>query len=554
MKELLTQIPLWAIAAFSLAGASWLFLMVMMLRQHLHWLQLEDYSPTRMFGFAVKRWDRIIFHVGFYALLPASESLYASHGGWEREMFASVVWIIGASFECWRLARDEKTAKKKLVFTPRAKRIFVLGLLFSFVGLKALGLLFPAEHFGLTMIGSMYLSTVLAGVWLSLSVGILWPQEKLAQRRYIADAKRILAEVKPLIIGITGSYGKTGTKELLAAMLAEKYNVFRPPGSYNTLMGVTRAVREGLRPYHEAFVVEMGAYREGSIQKLCNLTHPTHGIITIIGVQHLERFGSQKAIQRAKGELIRALPSGGVVVLNGDDPLCREIGEARSGEVIYFSYSEKSSDTMKRASQLVSATKINITPTGSDFELIFPDKEVYPVKLSLLGRAAISNAVAAVAMADRLGVPRAGIVRVLATMPHVRHRLEPRTGEGGITVIDDAFNSNPIGAAGALEVLGLATGGRRVLVTPGMIELGELEAEANRTFGQQAAKACDLAVLVGVKRVEPIREGLLKEGFPAEHIWVVPTLTEGLERLKTYLKPGDTMLLENDLPDQYAGM
>jgi UDP-N-acetylmuramoyl-tripeptide--D-alanyl-D-alanine ligase len=420
--------------------------------------------------------------------------------------------------------------------------------------LKALGLLFPPEHFGMVMIGSMYLSTIMAGLWLTLAVAVLWPQEKISQRRYLADAKRILGEVRPLIIGITGSYGKTGTKEILAAMLADRYNVFRPPGSYNTLMGVTRAIREGLRPYHEAFVVEMGAYREGSIQKLCDLTHPLHGIITIIGVQHLERYGSQKAIQRAKGELIRALPPDGVAVLNGDDPLCREIGDARQGEVIYFANSKPAPNSKIQNHKYVITSNIRITPTGSDFDLTFPDGEVLPVHLTLLGRAAISNAVAAAAMAERLGVSRVGIARVLSTMPHVRHRLEPRTGDGGITVIDDAFNSNPIGAEGALEVLGLATGGRRILVTPGMIELGDLEEESNREFGRQAAKSCDLAVLVGVKRDDPIRQGLLAGGFPAENIWVVPTLTEGLEKLKAYLKAGDTMLLENDLPDQYAGM
>lgn len=554
MKELLTQIPLWAIAAFALAGAAWLFLMVMMLRQHLHWLQLEDYSPSRMFGFVAKHLQKVIFHSGFFAVPLAIVSARQCNCGWGMESLAATFWAVGAVFEGYMLIRQEKTAKKKLVFTPRAKRIFILGLIFSFLGLKALGLLFPPEHFGMAMIGSMYLSTIMAGVWLTLAVAVLWPQEKISQKRYLADARRILAEIRPLIIGITGSYGKTGTKEILAAMLADRYNVFRPPGSYNTLMGVTRAIREGLRPYHEAFVVEMGAYREGSIQKLCDLTHPMHGIITIIGVQHLERFGSQKAIQRAKGELIRALPPDGVAVLNGDDPLCQEIGDARQGEVIYFSNSDPIPNSKIQNLKYVIASNIRITPTGSDFDLIFPDGEVLPVHLTLLGRAAISNAVAAAAMAERLGVSRVGIARVLSTMPHVRHRLEPRTGEGGITVIDDAFNSNPIGAAGALEVLGLATGGRRILVTPGMIELGDLEETANREFGRQAAKSCDLAVLVGVKRVDPIRQGLLSGGFPAENIWVVPTLTEGLEKLKTYLKPGDTMLLENDLPDQYAGM
>jgi len=154
-------------------------------------------------------------------------------------------------------------------------------------------------------------------------------------------------------------------------------------------------------------------------------------------------------------------------------------------------------------------------------------------------------------MAEQLGVPKRGIKRALASMPQVQHRLEAKPGEGGVRIIDDAFNSNPIGAASALEVLSQATDGRRILVTPGMVELGEMESEANYKFGKQAAVACDLAVLVGVNRVEPIRKGLLDGGFDEEKIWVVSTLNEGLDKLKGYLQPGDTMLLENDLPDQY---
>ncbi len=562
MRELINQIPLWTIFAIASAGVGWLFLMVMRLRQHLHWLQLEDYSPFRMFAFAGRRWFSILFHAGCVGLIVVAFAVTTSGTdtgrAWVLQSLGAGLWGVGALLEGWRILRLEKKAKKKLVFTPRARRIFVFGVVFSLIGLKALGEIFPDEWFGLAIVGSMYISTALTGGWLALAVLVLMPQEMMAQKGYLADARRILGEVRPLIIGVTGSYGKTSTKELLAAMLADRYNVFRPPGSYNTLMGVTRAIREGLRPYHEAFVVEMGAYREGSITKLCDLTHPMHGIITTIGVQHLERFGSQKAIQRAKGELIRALPPDGVAVLNGDDLLCREIGAERKGENLEFrvenlEFAEAVGSEIRNQKSVI-ASNIHITPTGSHFDLTFPDGEAVPVHLTLLGRAAISNAVAAAAMADRLGVSRQGIARVLASMPHVRHRLEPRTGEGGVTVIDDAYNSNPVGSAGALEVLGLATGGRRILVTPGMIELGELEEEANRTFGRQAAKACDLAILVGVKRIEPIRAGLLSERFPAESIWVVATLNEGLERLKTYIKPGDTMLLENDLPDQYAGM
>jgi len=398
----------------------------------------------------------------------------------------------------------------------------------------------------LFLMGSVYLAERLAFVWAGLAVWILQPYEKYTNNRYIADARRILAEINPIVIGITGSYGKTGTKEILSALLAEKYNIFRPPGSYNTILGVTRAVREGLRPQHQAFVVEMGAYRIGSIARLCKLVQPKYGLITIIGVQHLERFGSQQAIRQAKGELVKSLPPEGVAVLNGDDPLSREIGAEYSGKVVYFSMTAGDQTV-----PTVVADNLQLGPDGSSFDILFPDGERLTVKLSLLGRAAVANSIAAIAMADCLGVPRRLMGQVLATLPHTRHRLEPIKRDGGVTVIDDAFNSNPIGAASALEVLAMATNGRRILVTPGMVELGELEEQSNYNFGVQAATACDLAMLVGVQRVEPIRRGLIDGGFNPENIVVVESLKVGLEYLAGYLQPGDTMLLENDLPDQY---
>jgi len=565
-----------------IALAGWSYYAVMTLRRHLHWLQLEDYSPRRLYGFALRRWLSIAFHPAIIALPIIYYSYRFMQGdptpGQQVEAFGITLWGLLCGWEGYRLYREQQKGKKKLVMTPRAKRIFVIGVAALFLMQFAFKLLIPEHLFGLRLVAPMYFASFAASLWLTLAVGVLWPYEEYSKRKYIQDAKRILTEIRPLVVGITGSYGKTGTKELLAAMLSDRYNLYRPPGSYNTLMGVTRAIREGLRPYHEAFVVEMGAYREGSIKKVCDLVHPTHGIVTAVGVQHLERFGSQEVIARAKGELVRALPIEGIAVLNGDDPLCRKMAKGRRGETVFFSVEgsvggrpippmfakkellpaevklEEEREKRKEEKGYVTARDIRISITGSDFELQFADGEALPVHLSLLGRAAVANACAAAAMADKLGVARNGIARALATMPHVRHRLEPKQGDGGVTVIDDAFNSNPTGAATALEVLSTAIGGKRILVTPGMIELGAMETEANYRFGRQAALSCDLALLIGVKRIEPIRKGLLVQNFPERNIWTASTLKEGLERLYPTLKAGDTMLLENDLPDQYAGM
>ena len=603
-----------------IAIIGWILALTGSLKRNLHILQLEDYEPDRMLRDLI-RYPRKLQLLGpeliggLVALTGCAAMVYSL----EPDLLALAriitviglaLWGLGCAWRAVRMRRSLRNAKKPLVMTSRARRIYFTSLavalgvfcilyminLNSFRSYKYVNVQYikyiqgarasdceigwndptgDEEEKGVRvdfpelskraafyllifcLLISMYLIERLAAIWLSISVWILSPFEASIQRRYLSDARRILNEINPLVIGITGSYGKTGTKEMLTAMLAEKYSVFCPPGSYNTLMGITRVIREQLRPFHEIFVVEMGAYRIGSIARLCRLVEPMHGIITTIGIQHLERFKTQEAIRIAKSELIGALPENGIAVLNGDDPACRDIGAAFRGKVVYFRMEDNGiADRNVCATGIptVLVQYLKVGSEGSDFDIVYPDGESSHVHLSLLGRSAVANGAAAAAMADQLGVPRRKIVRVLAGMPHVKHRLEPIRREDGIIVLDNAFNSNPIGAKNALEVLATAKDGRRILVTPGMIELGALEEEANYEFGRQAAAACDLAVLVGVKRVEPIRRGLLDSGFKADNIWVVQSLNEGLDRLGSYLKPGDTMLLENDLPDQYSSV
>ncbi|MBM3328731.1 MAG: UDP-N-acetylmuramoyl-tripeptide--D-alanyl-D-alanine ligase [Calditrichaeota bacterium] len=564
------------IIALLLTLPAWAFGLWTRLKSHLHILQLEDYSPVRLGQFLWKRrrvwlpgWDL----VGVIMVIAAATVL-EMHWSAGRDkslplgdinstlrlllaagLFAYALFLaLGARGMRKRL----RSARKPLVMTARARRILLAGTGLAVTVFLAL-IASPLTRWlgGAEIVFTMLFMERMAGLWLAGAVMALEPFEALSRRRYLSEAQQIVKDVRPLVIGVTGSYGKTGTKELLSAMLSARYNVYRPPGSYNTLMGVTRAIREGLRPYHEAFVVEMGAYRKGSIANVCDLVQPQHGIITVIGIQHLERFGSQQAIKEAKSELIRALPPDGVAVLNGSDPLSREIGAAHRGEVIWF---EVGTDEVRGGGNgegrtaTVQAFDLKVGPGGTTFQLRFPDGEVVSTHLSLLGRSGVANATAAAALADRLGIARRDIVQTLANMPPVRHRLERRPGENGITIIDDAFNSNPTGARDALEVLSMATGGKRILVTPGMIELGPMETEANRTLGRQAASACDLVLLIGGRRTNPIRDGLIEAGFPTANIRTAMTLPEGLEQIKPLLQSGDTMLFENDLPDQYEGL
>ncbi|MDP8239372.1 MAG: UDP-N-acetylmuramoyl-tripeptide--D-alanyl-D-alanine ligase [Candidatus Hatepunaea meridiana] len=562
------------------------------LKKHLHLLQLEDYEADRMLRVVFRSKSQIInsiLKIVGLTLLLITVLYIARSAAFGKSLIITVpllYFYIALEFyrRFWETHKTTQTTKKPLVMTKRARRILWTSILLFPILLLIITVpvncfdnfctATPYYSYITEQIGSIYHHSIsdtavfylriatsvflflvllslreLAMLPLSLAVILLKPVESSIQNRYLKDAKRILKEMNPLVIGITGSYGKTSVKELLSAMLAEKYNVFRPPGSYNTLMGVTRIIREQLRPFHEVFIVEMGAYRIGSIAKLCRLVEPKYGIITIIGVQHLERFKTRENIKTAKGELVRALPNVGIAVLNGDDPACREIGGGFDGKVVYFSMKEADP-----AIPTIVVQNISISSKGSDFDLIYPDSEKSSVHLSLLGRSAIVNAATAAAMADQLGVSRRSITQVLASIPHVKHRLEPIQREGGVTVLDDAFNSNPIGAKNALEVLAGSEGGKRILVTPGMVELGELEEEANYEFGKQAAEACDLVVLVGKARIEPIKKGLLDAGFSEDQIWVESSLNGAIERFSSVLQTGDTMLLENDLPDQYDSL
>ncbi len=580
------------------------------LLRSLHFLQLEDYDPIRLIKTLKRKLSNIpnlgLELVGAIIVAVALIIIHTTENKIELiwgnlaliivsglSTIGFILWSIGVRRDSQLIKVELDTAKKKLVLTDRAKRIkLVAGIIailvlviYLVIGLTYYLILYdkltnpfssavavpfsviPPYHTLLpdfwNRIGALfimlaiflyvpltfYIFSRLSSTLLTVSVFALTPHEKLTQLLFMGDAQSILKDFNPLVIGITGSYGKTSVKEILAVLLASNYNVLKPPGSYNTLMGVTRLIREQLRHYHDVFIVEMGAYREGSIAKLCKLTKPTHGLITVIGLQHLERFKTQKSIQRAKGELIRSLPTNGIAILNGDDPLSCEIGDNYGGKTVYFSMSGSRPDR-----EVVFVSNIDLSVHSSNFDVNFPDEDSINISLPLLGRAAIVNTVAAIAMADSLGVNRQIMSKALASIPQVRHRLELIRREDGVNIIDDAFNSNPVGAAHALEVLSKGTGGKRILITPGMVELGEKEDVANEEFGKLAAECSDLVILVGDNRIKPIEHGLVSGGFAAENIWIVPSFQVGMEKLEPKLKTGDTILIENDLPDQYDNL
>lgn len=535
-----------------------------LLRRSLHMLQLEAYQTVRFLRWSAaarERWardDRAILALAGVALgarltpWPPSrvgkgetKTIPHSHAGTRASGSGLLAWAaIGAYL--WRGAVFGQ-AKKPLVLTARAKRLLageaVIGLAVG-AGPAAVLALRGARALPALVIGASAasLTTPLVAATANL---LLWPIEEAFRRYYLGDARRLLRRYRPTVVGVAGSYGKTSTKEFLAAILATRWSVLKPPGSHNTPMGLSRVIREQLEPRHELFVAELGDYVPGDIRNLCGLLGPRIGVLTTIGPEHLERFGTIERVVQTKQELLDALPADGVAIVNRDDPLVRGLADRareRGLRVVTFG---------RQPGADVRADEVRTTREGLAFAVVTEGHGRASFEVGVLGRHNVANVLAATAVALELGMSLEEIAVAARRIAPVEHRLQPIRGEGGVLVIDDTFNANPRGAAEALRVLGELNGGRRVLVTPGMVELAEQEFERNRELGRNAARVCDQVILVGQERARPILAGLRDAGYPEGQTHVVRTLTEATDRLRGLLARGDIVLFENDLPDTY---
>jgi UDP-N-acetylmuramoyl-tripeptide--D-alanyl-D-alanine ligase len=518
-------------------------------RQHrlLHLFQLEHYEPARLMMW-LRRRDELLAprELGVVVLLFAAAVAASSSGSrWLCGVLLLLLTPLGGlGVGDWR-----RPAVKPLVFTGRAKRLFAVATVPPALLVLAAIVLALA---GLTTVALAVLLALgvllLAGApWTLLAANlVLRPVQSAINRRYVQRARRSLRDWAPLVVGITGSYGKTTTKFCVGAVLAVDRPTLVTPESYNSFLGVIRTINEHLRRHHRAFVVEMGMFRRGDITELCELVHPTVGVITAIGPMHLERLGSIEQIAAAKGELLDAVPPEGHFVTNADDPRCLELAARATVPVTLFGI---------HGPGQVLARDIRLADGRTTFQLHLdgPDSPSITVSAGLLGHHNVSNLLAAAAVGRVLDIDPARIAEGLAQVQAPAHRLQPiHNRRAGIVVIDDAYNSNPDGAACALEVLREHPATRRLLVTPGMVELGELEAELNRRFGEHAGSVCDLVILVGPARTTPIRDGLAAAGMDPASVHVVQDIVEATVLLGRLTRAGDVVLFENDLPDTYA--
>lgn len=525
-----------------------------------HMLQLNGYKTPEHSRWMKKNFKRYIPFIAFLViqlmLLPMEQILIWAPEkhvlNSDKEKLAGCItgFLAGADI-CIALAnKPGKKFKKPLVYTARVKRMmttfFILiaaiftGAFFSadrvdFEGAWRFKNVLPFVFTG----AALYLTPILV----PLSNLINKPIEKAVQNWYINDAKKKLADMPSLHkVGITGSYGKTSMKFYLSELLSSQYETLKTPESFNTPMGVTITVRRDLKPTHQYFICEMGARRVHEIKELCNIAEPHDGIITSVGPQHLETFKSVENVVNTKFELADAVQAaGGKIYLNGDNELIRAKAPQYKGAVLYGL--GEGNDYR--------ATDITVSDRGTEFTLNAPGGETCRYSMKLLGEHNVQNVVGAIAYAHGTGIPLEKLVLPVKRIAAVPHRLQLLDKGGGVTYIDDAYNSNPSGCRAALNVLGLFDA-CRILVTPGMVELGAKQEELNYEFGQEAAKSCDYIILVGKAQTVPIYNGIKDSGYDMDKVFVADGLSEALAKVQSYqTDKKKIVLLENDLPDNY---
>ena len=491
----------------------------------LHYFQLESYQLPGFYR-SVRRSAQktLIPGVAMAAVGTAAAALHAPG-------IVCLALEAAAAALLFAQARKEKL-KKPFVVTERVKRLIAMHAGTAFVIALAAVAVSPVL---------LYLLPAFEPALIALAAVCAQPMEKHINQQFVDDAKKRLESNPSLIkIGITGSYGKTSTKFLLRDILSVKYNVLATPSSFNTTMGVTRVIREQLTPAHQVFIAEMGARHVGDIRELVDLVHPGIGILTSVGPQHLDTFGTIERIKNTKYELIDGLPQNGTAILARDGAICEEL------------YARCPLENKYMPGDLVRSSDMEWGPFGTRFTLEDTKTgESARCETRLLGEHSIANLLLCCTAARVLGMTLPEIAQGVARCQPVEHRLELISGGAGVTIIDDAFNANPVGAQAALRVLKNFPG-RRIIITPGMVELGGEEAAFNRAFGEQMADSADVAILVGKKHTQPIVDGLLAKGFPQEKIHVVSSLNESTKVLHAMMRAGDVVLYENDLPDNYS--
>jgi UDP-N-acetylmuramoyl-tripeptide--D-alanyl-D-alanine ligase len=514
-----------AVLGVGLAGA-----FIAQMARWLRVLQREHYEPASMSRF-VARWtfptagsvrtSKVWRHRPF-SLAPVLAIGFLVALLIDQDRWAIVATILFGLATPWGLALRGRTGK--LAWTRRLKTVALVSSLLALV-LVVVGIFIPRPWI------LAALAVWLVPLELGAAARLLLPRERALATTYVEQAVARLRRVNPLIVGITGSYGKTSTKNHLSTLLAGEEGVVASPRSYNNRAGLSRAINENLADGTRIFIAEMGTYGLGEIAELCSWCPPEISVVTAIGPVHLERMRSLDVIERAKFEITETAR---VVVLNVDDErLARWVQRL-----------ENSGKKVRTAGSTSESASVRVLEREDRWRVLIDGAQL--ASIVIVPGLQPTNLACAIGAALEIGASEKEIVRQLDVVAPVVNRANVGVAPSGVTVIDDTFNANPASARASITLLAtLPLAGRRVVVTPGLIELGPEQFAENESLAREVCRVGADLVVVGRTNVKSLTHGY--RGKPQRFArrdqavaWVRATLTSG-----------DGVLYLNDLPDHY---
>jgi UDP-N-acetylmuramoyl-tripeptide--D-alanyl-D-alanine ligase len=516
-----------SLVAACLAGIRWLRV-----------AQREHYLPGSVVRFAGRWWslgpNRLLGAAAVVGL--AAAALRVTPAG----------LVAAAAVACGPFGLRLRGRSAKLVWTRRLKLLAAVAgsITALLVGLAALG--------GIAVAAAVAtLLAIAVPVVVDAALALTAPLERRLGSRFVRQASAKLEAVHPTVVGITGSYGKTSTKGYVAHLLTGSLVVVPTPASFNNRAGLARAVNENLVPGTEVFIAEMGTYGRGEIAEMCEWVRPDIAVITAIGPVHLERMGDEEHIAQAKAEILVPARVG---VFNVDNPWLARLAdraEADGKRVYRCSASDTQADVCVVDDDEAVRVVIADTRRRGEAGRACEASSAELAKLAA-GDAPATNVACAVAVALELGVRPDLIAKRLVDLPTAAHRRQITTGRTGATIIDDTYNANPAGAAAALGLLArLATDAHRsVVVTPGMVELGDRQEMENARFAEAAAQTATDIVIVGQTNAAWLAAGATRAASQTRVVRMA-TREQAVEWVTQQVGPGDVVLYENDLPDHF---
>lgn len=498
-------------------------------------LQSSGYSNKKLFLWAGKKNNatlpRQVLLFMLCALSYAVIALCFSFAGIWAAVVALSAYLLFLIL--YVIADKRKALRSPVAFTPRLKRLYVITFFitavlvyFSFTLLNFADYLLKSDIFNLLRYLPLSVFPLLTLPIIALSNLIAKIYEVPHNKSFVCASKKKLAEAKITVVGITGSYGKTSTKQILSGILSKKFRVLSTPRSHNTPLGLALTINSNNLDDYDIFIAEMGARHLGDIAELCEFCPPDYSVITGICPQHLESFKTEENIIKAKGEILLGTKIKAVIA-----PDCYD-------KFAGYSCDKAMADCVSDITCTSSGTKFMLTLGGISKK----------VKTKLLGEHSAHNIAIAACLAFELGMTLDEIAAAVEQLEYIEHRLQ-LIQNNGVNILDDGYNSNVKGAAAALDVLRTFEG-RKIAVTPGLVELGILEESENYALGKKLV-GLDEVILVGDTLISPVRKGYLENGGEQSKLHTVPSLFAAQDMLKGILQSGDTVLFLNDLPDVY---